>query len=507
MNNKRLTISMVASIVAFVVNAGIGFLLTPYIVNNVGYDAYGFVSLANNFTNYAQILTIALNSMAGRFITISLVQKKYDEANRYFTSTFYANLIMAIVLFVISTVFVFKLENFVNVSDAILVDIKSLFSLVFAAFLVTLIGSAFSVATFAANRKDLEAKRNIEAHVIKVVIIVCLFAIFSPHVYYVGIASLLMTLYTFAANLYYTKKLIPEIVIGRKNFNFSKVTELIKSGIWSSFTRLGSVLSDGLDLLVANLFIGADAMGVLSVAKMLPNVISPFIGTIGGVFAPSYTIAYANDDKKQLEREMRKSMLILSWVSNLCIAVLIVLGKPFFSLWVPDMDSFALQILSTITVIYLAVEGVVQCVWNVFTITNKLKLNSIVTVATGFINILIVYILIRTTDLGVLAVAGVSVTTSILRTLFFSIPHAAKCIDMKKRTFYIPVFKSIFALAVSVGFGYLLCSRLAPDSWFDLVIAAIPIAIFTTAATVLLMTKPSKLKSMIFTFFNTLKKQ
>ena len=72
--NKRLFINLVSSIVALIVNMGISFFLSPYIINNVGAEAYGFVSLANNFVNYASLLTIALNSMAGRFIAIKIHQ-------------------------------------------------------------------------------------------------------------------------------------------------------------------------------------------------------------------------------------------------------------------------------------------------------------------------------------------------------------------------------------------------------------------------------------------------
>lgn len=67
--------------------------MTPFIVEKIGVEANGFVSLANNFVEYAQLITIAVNSMAGRFITIKLHQKNTDDANKYFSSVFIANLI------------------------------------------------------------------------------------------------------------------------------------------------------------------------------------------------------------------------------------------------------------------------------------------------------------------------------------------------------------------------------------------------------------------------------
>ena len=56
---KQMSINIIASIVSFAVTVGINFFLTPYLVKEVGSDAYGFIGLANNFVQYATIVTTA----------------------------------------------------------------------------------------------------------------------------------------------------------------------------------------------------------------------------------------------------------------------------------------------------------------------------------------------------------------------------------------------------------------------------------------------------------------
>ena len=68
---KRLIITIVTSGMATLLSFLISFTLTPYITNKLGVEAYGFVTLAKNFTQYASIITIALNSYASRYITVS----------------------------------------------------------------------------------------------------------------------------------------------------------------------------------------------------------------------------------------------------------------------------------------------------------------------------------------------------------------------------------------------------------------------------------------------------
>ena len=47
--NQMLVINMVSSFLSLAVTFGISFFLSPYIVETVGVEAYGFVGLANNF--------------------------------------------------------------------------------------------------------------------------------------------------------------------------------------------------------------------------------------------------------------------------------------------------------------------------------------------------------------------------------------------------------------------------------------------------------------------------
>lgn len=488
MNNKRLMISLAATIVAFITNICIGFFLTPYIVNHVGSEAYGFVSLANNFTGYAQILTIAINSMAGRFITIAYHQKRYDDLNEYFTSVLYSNIIIGVVLLIPAVLCVQFLERIINISSELITDVKFLFATIFITFFLTLLNSVYSTATFVSNRKDIEAKRNIESYVIKAMVMILLYFFFKPRVLYVGLATISTVGYCLIANIYYTKKLLPEVNVKKKHFSKEKTYELIKSGIWNSISRLSAVLSEGLDLLITNLFIDSITMGVLAVAKMIPGIISTMIGTIGGVFAPNYTIAYAKNDRQELLRKIRQSVLILSAISNVCLVVLIAIGSDFFKLWVPNENAELLQALSIITIAGLSINGGLQCIFNIFTITNKIRANSIASILCSIVNIIVVFVLLNTTELGVFAVAGVSTVTTILRNLLFSVPYAAHCIKIKYSVLYKQIFINLFVLVICSLMGIFAKHIFILDSWIKLFLYAASVALITMVINIVLST-------------------
>ena len=64
----------------------------------MGAEAYGFVKLANDFASYGSLVTLALNSMASRFIMLKNEQGDKEAARSYYTSITIANVILSLVL-------------------------------------------------------------------------------------------------------------------------------------------------------------------------------------------------------------------------------------------------------------------------------------------------------------------------------------------------------------------------------------------------------------------------
>ena len=185
---KRLMINLTAQMLAFAVNMGVSFIVTP-IIDDISTELTGFVTLANNFITIAQIVVSALNTMASRFITIHIHKKNEEQANEYFSSVFFGNLMMAgIFLIPMLTLIVFVNKIF-PVPQAYIGDVRLLWVFLFANFFVSIIGSVFSTATYCKNRLDLNSVRVIHAEIIRVVFLVTAYRFFPKYVWYIGAAS------------------------------------------------------------------------------------------------------------------------------------------------------------------------------------------------------------------------------------------------------------------------------------------------------------------------------
>ena len=108
-------INLISSLVVFGINLIIQFFFSPYIVRELGAEANGFITLANNFITYSSLLTSALNSMSGRFISMAYHQHNSEMSNRYYTASFVSGFVAVGILLVPVFFTVMYLEKILNI--------------------------------------------------------------------------------------------------------------------------------------------------------------------------------------------------------------------------------------------------------------------------------------------------------------------------------------------------------------------------------------------------------
>jgi len=494
-NNKRLAINIIANMISFAVNFVISFFLTPYIVENVGKEVYGFVSLGNNFVNYAALVSLAINSMASRFITIKIHEEDFETANKYFASVIISNVIVCSILIIPAILVVLFMDKMMEVPINHVNDIKVLWALLFINFFITIIGDVYKTATFATNRVDVSAKIEIKSYIIKSVILLCAYYFLNPYVLYIGIATIISTLYTTFRNIQYTKRSLPQVKFDKNNFDKARLKELFFSGIWNTVSRVGSIILTELDLLLSNVLIGATAMGTLSLVKIVPNYIVSLVSNITSAFMPQLTISYAKD-KTQLVKEVKNAIRILIFFNTIVYGGIIALSDKFYMLWldITNMEELRLMYyVGIVSIMDCLISSVMYPLFNIFTVYNKLKLSSISVIITGIISLIVTVIVVKFTNLGLYAIAGVSLCVVMLRNLFVLIPYATKLLELRWYELYKYIGLNILALGVAIAIGFTYKAIFQINGWvsFFMVCALTAITIAVTNF-IIVLTKEEK---------------
>lgn len=473
LNKKQETIINVGStIVKYIITIGISFFLSPYIVKVLGAEANGFVNLSNNFISYFSIVIVALNGMATRFIAVEYHKGNIKKANEYYSSLFLGDLILFAVFLIVSFFVIYKLEVILDIPLEMVNDVKLLFAIIFINYLITVLITIWNCATYISNKIYLESIRSVQFAIVRVLVILGMFFFFTPKVFYLGVAIFVAQMVVNVYNCYYKIKLIPELRVKRADISFSAIKELISSGIWNSFSRAGGLLETGLDLLLTNILLNASSMGILSVSKAMPNIVNELNYALANVFLPSMVRDYAKDDKKAVVANIKSSAKILSVLCSIPLCFLIVFGKEFYSLWQPTLDATILQKLSVLACVsYVFITGATTLL-NIFTTYNKVKQNSLSVIIMGVISVTFTVILVKFTNLGVYAVAGVSSVVNIGRFLVFVVPYSAKYLKLKWYTFYSIILQSVITVAVTSACGYLIKLVIDANSWITLFVSA-----------------------------------
>lgn len=474
-------INIFTGIIVLIFNLGVSFFVSPYIVKNLGEEANGFTQLANNFVTYASLITVAFNSMAGRFISVCYHKDDMDGVNRYYSSTMICNLIISAVLLPVAIFVVWKLQNIIAIENADITDVKILFTCVFANFFISLITSVYNISMFVKNELFIQNICTLIKSIMNALVLFVLFAVFPPKIYFVSLVAVVWTVLLALAYYIIHNKLMPNLKISRRNFSKEAVKNMVSSGIWNTVNQCGHLLMTGLDLIVTDLLVSPSAMGVLAIAKTVPSAITSLASTLNTNLSPSLTIDWAKGDNEKLLGSLRSGMKISCVIVSVPLMVFCAHGVEFYSLWMPTLDPKQLTLLSFLTCMALVPWAGPQVLNNVYSATNKLKVNTITFCGAGMLNVALVFILLKYTNLELIAIAGTSSVITIIRCLTVTAPYVAYLLKLKWYTFYKDVLISVVCCAVNYAVAKGIGMLVHADSWLKLFGAVAVSCIFTFA--------------------------
>lgn len=456
---------------AFAVNYAISLVLTPYIIESVGTDAYGFVSLAKNCAQYAMIITTALNSFASRYIAIEYHNNNIAKAKEYFSSVFWGNVGLGSCVLVVASICILFLDKILTISPAIVVDVKILFLLAFINFWITTVSSVYTAAAYIKNKLYISGIFKTLSYVAEAIVLISLYVLFPGKVFYVGFGLIALSLVIMLSNRWISRTYTPELSASHSLFSFAAVKRLVIDGIWASLNSLGNLLNSGLDLIVCNLLISPLAMGQVAVTKTIETIFAGLYQLVAQAFHPIFLRKYAVGDTDGLISELKQSIKVSGLLANLAFAGFLAFGLNYLNIWIPLEDTSLIYKLTLLTVVAGIATGSMTPLYYIYTLTVKIVFPCIVTIVGGIVNVVGMIILIKYTNLGIYSIV---LTTTVIMSVINLITnpiYMAHVLKQKWWLFYPSIARNILScIGISVAlFGF---SKLyQPSNWFELIVA------------------------------------
>ncbi len=245
---------------------------------------------------------------------------------------------------------------------------------------------------------------------------------------------------------------------------------LITLGIPSIIAMIITAIYNFVDTLFIGMLNDTIAMSAVSIAFPILMILSS-IGQLVGVGASSYTSRMLGNKRNDLANKAASISIVLSIIFTI---ITMTLGLIFLDdiLKLVGASESVLPVAGKY-VRWIIIGSIFTITNSIFTITNNLKIHSLVIVIQGIFNILIVYLLMKTTQLGILAIAGVSSITAIILNLVYTPIYAAHCLKCSKNIFYPVIIRYILSTVLLVVVLSLVATSIKIDTWIELVFVTI----------------------------------
>ncbi|MHB9129639.1 MAG: lipopolysaccharide biosynthesis protein [Armatimonadota bacterium] len=463
----RFLLNIITNIVNFFLSILIGLWFTPYLIKHLGVASYGMLPLILQITSYLQIVTLAINAMVARNITIAIEQGEDVKANIYFNTSLFSSIGMVIVLCAPAWLLCTHANLLIHVPPGMEQDISLLFLLAFGMFALSTLSTPFEVASYCLNRFDLRNYIQIAGNVTRIGLVVLLFMLAHPDVKQVFFASLVASIVTFALVIYLWRYLLPELSIRLHLFAWSALQELFSSGMWMVITQVGTLLFLAIDLLVVNRVLGPKPAGEYGAIMQWSALLRGIAGVLVGVFGPSITNLYAHGNIPGLVTYTRQSVRFVGYLIALPIGLICGLAHPLLVTWLGPSFGHLAPLLQLMT-IHLAVNLALQPIFLVFVATNTVRTPGIVSCVMGVMNLGLAFLLAGPAEWGMYGVAAAGAIMLTLKNAIFTPLYGAHVLQVPRLTFMREMLLIVgAAIAVTVICLYL--DRLVgKDSWRSL---------------------------------------
>jgi O-antigen/teichoic acid export membrane protein len=461
----RFLVNVLSNLALFGLNVVVGLWLTPYLVTYLGMAVYGLVPLATSITSYMSILSSALNSAVGRFLTIDLRRDLLYSAKRTFSTAFFGSLGLGLVALPLILGFSAAIPFLFDVPLGQESAARLLFAAIMIAFLLGIVRSVFALSAFASNRLDLQNAISASDLLIRLSAIVLFSKIFVLRVGHVGLATILGGgLSLFLAVLIY-RRLVPELTVDFQAFDLPRLRELFGMSGWITVNQMGTLLFLNIDLIVVNLFLGAEAGGRYGSVLQWSILLRALARTVAGGLAPIIFAKHV-EGEEQITIVVRQATRLLGLGMALPIGIVSGLSGPLLRVWLGSEFAELATLMSMLT-FHLCINLAVTPLFTVQVSANRVKWPAVVTFLMGVANLGLAlwWVGWRRDGLGV-ALAGALVLT--LKNAIFTPIYTARILRVRWDTFLQSIMPGVIGTAGVGLMSYLVSVILELDSWFDI---------------------------------------
>jgi membrane protein EpsK len=461
----RTMTGLLSSLLLFAASFLVGILLTPFLVDRLGVAAYGLVPLSFSIANFLALETQVITAI----INQKLVASERDPPlfNHYFSVFFY--LCAALASAAVLAFFLLRqpIVDSLHVSEALEPGAQMLLIASAASVALSLFSTPVCAVIYATRGVDLiNLGRFLDT--------VVLFYVWAPSLEIVALGLVGGALAGALAIAFAAFMQRPSLRLVWPEGARATLRSLSGLGAGVVLIQAGSLLFSGTELILANMWFGAETAGLYAVSIQWNLVVRNLGFSLASTFVATVMRGF-HQDPAGVKRQIIDGMYVLAAVMALAGGFCVGASGPLMTVWLgPDYAGMS-QVLSVSAM--LAAFGVTASpLYALCLASGRVLFPGVVVVAAGLLYIATFIVLETFVGIGPVGLAATWSAVYIGHYLLFGLPYAASQIGARLQDFAGPLSASIGWTICAALLARLMTTALEPASFVQLAICGLALA-------------------------------
>ena len=456
---RKLLSGSVLRTISFLVAAIVSFLMMPFVVRSLGDRMYGFWALVGTFLGYYGLLDFGLSSAVSRHIAGSIGVGDKEECNRIFNTAFFLYLGLGIIILLITVV--------LACSASLICKTQEDASLFWKVMLILGVNIAINFPIKALRgiltaqlRFDIMSLLELGTLGVRSILII-LFLLSGYGILAMAWVTFLSTLPEIGLIVYFSKKNLPSLRIGRNYVTRGASKTLFSYSIFAFIAQVADHLRFNIDAFVIAGFIGLSAVTHYNVASQLTRYFISLMISVVGIFQPLFSQQHGAGDHEGMKKTFLFASKLSVYIASFVSFGLIAWGRPFIERWMGK------EYLDAYPCLVILILGSTFALWQLPSVnllygTSKHRFYALFNSVEGVCNLLLSLLLVG--RFGIVGVAmGTFIPMAIIKLVIQPI-YVCKVLSINYLDYIFKMGRAILVVLLSLFFPIMISFKYAiPD--------------------------------------------
>lgn|GEM_PF-6995517 len=324
----------ISGIICQVMTALVAAILLPINLHYLGKEAYSISVLATSFLVVLSIISAGLGPTLVRFFSKCFAENDEQYFCRLLSTSFYLLSFLGLIGFSVLVIGIPFFISYYEVPESLTQVTSYFFFMLACSFVLTFPAIAYTAILSSLNRYDRINIITIISYLIKLLLVLFFYSLFSPSLFFLGLAVFLGSVIQFSSLCFFCHKYLGQMMIPKFNrFDYRIIYTLYSFSLLMLLIIFSSSLVYKMSIILSGKYIDLFAAGIMAPIIMIVLNVEGLLTRSVNTLTPRASRELVENQGKNLAWLSIQSHKILVTFSTLFYLILWFAGKQFITLW------------------------------------------------------------------------------------------------------------------------------------------------------------------------------